>query len=155
MQCFRGGSYLRLIDSRIAQLKAQRPSRTCNENEEEEEVCNTATYTLYPAPYTPHPIHYTLHSTRYTLHASRYTLYPAPYTLHLTPEACFARIHARPFKPQSKVKFGRWCHLWAMNAQKWLQEEIHFSIKEPRDNPRPSRGLVWDQGRCLCLRVDL
>ena len=30
------GSYLRLIDSCITQLKAQRPSRTCNEFKEEE-----------------------------------------------------------------------------------------------------------------------
>ena len=30
------GSYLRLIDSRITQLKAQGPSRTCNESKEEE-----------------------------------------------------------------------------------------------------------------------
>ena len=32
------GSYLRLIASCITQLKAQRPSRTCNESKEEEEV---------------------------------------------------------------------------------------------------------------------
>ena len=31
------GSYLRLIDSYITQLKAQGPSRTCNESKEEEE----------------------------------------------------------------------------------------------------------------------
>ena len=31
------GSYLRLIDSCITQLKAQGPSRTCNESREEEE----------------------------------------------------------------------------------------------------------------------
>ena len=31
------GSYLRLIDSCIAQLKAQRPSRTCSDSKEEEE----------------------------------------------------------------------------------------------------------------------
>ena len=30
------GSYLRLIDSCITQLKAQEPSRTCNERKEEE-----------------------------------------------------------------------------------------------------------------------
>ena len=30
------GSYLRLIDSCITQLKAQGPSRTCNESEEQE-----------------------------------------------------------------------------------------------------------------------
>ena len=29
------GSYLRLIDSRITQIKAQGPSRTCNESKEE------------------------------------------------------------------------------------------------------------------------
>ena len=32
------GSYLRLADSCVTQLKAQGPSRTCNESEEEEEV---------------------------------------------------------------------------------------------------------------------
>ena len=31
------GAYLRLIDSCITQLKAQGPSRTCNESKEEEE----------------------------------------------------------------------------------------------------------------------
>ena len=31
------GSYLRLIDSCITQLKAQGPSRACNESKEEEE----------------------------------------------------------------------------------------------------------------------
>ena len=31
------GSYLRLIDSCITQLKAQGPARTCNESKEEEE----------------------------------------------------------------------------------------------------------------------
>jgi len=31
------GSYLRLIDSFITQLKAQGPSRNCNESKEEEE----------------------------------------------------------------------------------------------------------------------
>ena len=31
------GSYLRLIDSCITQLKAQAPSRTCNESKKEEE----------------------------------------------------------------------------------------------------------------------
>ena len=31
------GSYLRLIDSCITQLKAQGPSRTCDESKEEEE----------------------------------------------------------------------------------------------------------------------
>jgi len=31
------GSYVRLIDSCITQLKAQGPSRTCNESKEEEE----------------------------------------------------------------------------------------------------------------------
>ena len=37
------GSYLRLIDSCITQLKAQGPSRTCNEsNDEEEEVAGLA-----------------------------------------------------------------------------------------------------------------
>jgi len=31
------GSYLRLVDSCITQLKAQGPSRTCNESKEEEQ----------------------------------------------------------------------------------------------------------------------
>jgi len=35
------GSYLRLIDSCITQLKAQGPSRTCTESKEEEEVFGT------------------------------------------------------------------------------------------------------------------
>jgi len=33
--CSAGGSYLRLIDSCITQLKAQGPSMTCNESNEE------------------------------------------------------------------------------------------------------------------------
>jgi len=33
------GSYLRRIDFCITQLKAQGPSRTCNESKEEEEKC--------------------------------------------------------------------------------------------------------------------
>ena len=36
------GSYLRLIDFCITQLKAQGPSRTCNESKEEEEVSTTS-----------------------------------------------------------------------------------------------------------------
>ena len=36
------GSYLRLIDSCITQLKAQGPSRTCNESKEEEEDSRTS-----------------------------------------------------------------------------------------------------------------
>ena len=35
------GSYFRLIDSCITQLKAQAPSRTCNESKEEEEEEDT------------------------------------------------------------------------------------------------------------------
>ena len=57
-----GGSYLRLIDSCITQLKAQRPSRTCKEcTEKEEEVA-------------------TVHSQHYGVHASC-TLAPAPCAL--------------------------------------------------------------------------
>jgi len=33
------GSYLRRIDSCITQIKAQGPSRTCDESKEEEEAC--------------------------------------------------------------------------------------------------------------------
>ena len=36
------GSYLRRIDSCITQLKAQGPSRTCNESKEEEEAVGGA-----------------------------------------------------------------------------------------------------------------
>ena len=36
------GSYLRLIDSCITQLKAQGPSRTCNDSKEEEKTFATA-----------------------------------------------------------------------------------------------------------------
>ena len=36
------GSYLRLIDSCITQLKAQGPSRTCNESQEEEKKFGVA-----------------------------------------------------------------------------------------------------------------
>jgi len=35
----KAGSHLRLTDSCITQLKAQGPSRTCNESEEDEEEC--------------------------------------------------------------------------------------------------------------------
>ena len=38
------GSYLRLIDFCITQLKAQGPSRTCNESKEEEEEASTTTF---------------------------------------------------------------------------------------------------------------
>jgi len=37
LQWLEAGSYLRLIDSCITQLKAQGPFRTCNEGKEEEE----------------------------------------------------------------------------------------------------------------------
>jgi len=37
-QSVEAGSYLRLIDSCITQLQDERPSRTCNESKEEEEV---------------------------------------------------------------------------------------------------------------------
>ena len=39
------GSYLRRIDSCITQLKAQGPSRTCNESKEEEELYQQRTTT--------------------------------------------------------------------------------------------------------------
>ena len=38
--------YLRLIDSRITQLKAQGPSRTCNERKEEEEEVPPPPHTI-------------------------------------------------------------------------------------------------------------
>ena len=34
------GSYLRLMDSHITRLNAQRPARTCNESKAEEERCD-------------------------------------------------------------------------------------------------------------------
>ena len=40
------GSYLRLTDSCITQLKAQGPSRTCNESQEEEEEERGGTATI-------------------------------------------------------------------------------------------------------------
>ena len=43
------GSYLRLIDSCITQLKAQGPSRTCNESKEEEEDLHTSVRLTDPA----------------------------------------------------------------------------------------------------------
>jgi len=67
------GSYLRLVDSCITQLKAQGPSRTCNESKEEEDHGFPHTYTeafsrgtlkrtplykiktLNPKPRTPKP----------------------------------------------------------------------------------------------------
>jgi len=89
------GSYLRLIDSCITQLKAQGPSRTSNESPEEEEVgCRVQTWyaprprtlmcvsTLHPTLYTLHPTPYTLHPTPSTLHPTLYTLHPTPYILH-------------------------------------------------------------------------
>jgi len=39
----RAGSYLRFIDICITQLKAQGPSRTCNESKEEEEFAQQRT----------------------------------------------------------------------------------------------------------------
>ena len=47
------GSYLRLIDSCITQLKAEGPSRTCNESQEEaEETRGPGETTPAPAPRT-------------------------------------------------------------------------------------------------------
>ena len=40
------GSYLRRIDSCITQLKAQGPSRTCNESKEERERCWRSTFNV-------------------------------------------------------------------------------------------------------------
>jgi len=40
------GSYLRLIDACITQLKAQEPSRTCNESKEEEEETGTHAWSM-------------------------------------------------------------------------------------------------------------
>ena len=39
---FEAGSYLRLTDSCITQLKAQGPARACNESKEEEKACSSA-----------------------------------------------------------------------------------------------------------------
>ena len=49
------GSYLRLIDPCITQLKAQGPSRTCNESKEEEEKKEGRAVSTGPGPGpTPH-----------------------------------------------------------------------------------------------------
>jgi len=59
------GSYLRLIDSCITQLKAQGPSETCNESkeeEEEEEECR-----VYPdGPTMTHPMRWLRFSFSWT-----------------------------------------------------------------------------------------
>jgi len=48
------GSYLRLTDFCITQLKAQGPSRTCNESkEEEEEACSERECTFSGAALMP------------------------------------------------------------------------------------------------------
>ena len=44
------GSYLRLIDSCITQLKAQGPSRTCNESKEEEKEGQQAQHPVHQTP---------------------------------------------------------------------------------------------------------
>ena len=46
--CTEAGSYLRLIDSCITQLKVQGRSRTCNESKEEEGNCNPHFFTQSP-----------------------------------------------------------------------------------------------------------
>ena len=66
------GSYLRLIDCCITQLKAQGPSRTCNESKEEEEGvhawCTTVSAVIHV-------------SSRRSLSHSRLPQDPAPETL--------------------------------------------------------------------------
>ena len=58
----------------LTQLKAQGPSRTCNESKEEEkekeckENPRDLSERLHPTPHTPHPTPYTLHPIPYTLH---------------------------------------------------------------------------------------
>ena len=49
------GSYLRLIDSCITQLKAQGPSRTCNESKKEEDPTWTTPPPRPPPPRPPPP----------------------------------------------------------------------------------------------------
>ena len=78
------GSYLRLIDSCITQLKAQGPSRTCNESKEEEEEeqapdpssprcgARAVAHALSSRP-APHPTPSTLHPTPHALHPTPYT----------------------------------------------------------------------------------
>jgi len=60
-------AYLRLIDSCITQLKAQGPSRTCNESKEEEEEEEATPETLIPTPETLNPTPETLIPTPETL----------------------------------------------------------------------------------------
>jgi len=52
------GSYLRLIDSCITQLKAQGPSRTCNESQEEEKKNEACVGSKMPARYYHPPNHH-------------------------------------------------------------------------------------------------
>ena len=77
------GSYLRLIDSCITQLKAQGPSRTCNKSEEEEEEERTISLgltlvawigrgaLLEPVDLSLVPPVCSLHPTLYTLNPER------------------------------------------------------------------------------------
>jgi len=52
------GSYLRLIDSCITQIKAQGPSRTCNESKEKEEASRKALAETLPFLASQiHPLH--------------------------------------------------------------------------------------------------
>ena len=86
------GSYLRLIDSRITQLKAQGPSMTCNESKKEEEdrVRTRPPSQTYMMPALRRASDFTvrgpstLNLTPYTLHPAPYAL--TPYTLHPNPD---------------------------------------------------------------------
>ena len=100
------GSYLRLIDSCITHLKAQRPSRTCNESKEEE-----------PAP-TQTPAF-----TRYFFFFL-FTLVTSPRSLSLK------RSDTRVYAPQTRARYGHHlCHF----KDAWFgqdQLEVWFTIEK-------------------------
>ena len=89
------GSYLRLIVSCITQLKAQGPSRTCNESKEEvlsRSASSPLPQTLHPVPRTPNPKPQTSNSTPWTPNPEPRTLNPDPRTPR--PEPC--TLNPRP-----------------------------------------------------------
>ena len=49
--------------------------------------------------------------------------------------------HARPFEPQSKVKFQRFCQLSAVNAPKMAPRTSKRLQERAWDNP--TKGLLW------------
>ena len=69
------GSYLRRIDCCITQLKAQGPSRTCNESQEKDKCAHS---TFSHGVNTPHPALQTLNPRPQPLNPESQTLNPEP-----------------------------------------------------------------------------